>query len=413
MAKEEATGIHPTRNFRKQQKKKQQQQQQQYMYRQQRRSSWVLLLAVFAVALLVLTPTVTAHRTMSELEENMQEPDLSVEVGEAMEILEEAKEKAWDGAQTLMGNEESSRNKAMPPMPGAGGGGGKEYGGAPHAGGKGRPPPRPMPASDKGKEVEKHAREYHDHPPQDGPWWVTSSNQTAGAEQQQQQQQQQPAWKGECDGEWGYEGYAQKAGKSYGRGGGGSSGRPDEEERKEKEELQKRCKEFSEAVTYVQRFEMANPNAAFKVGLNNMSDWTPEEKQTLWGLRRGMVADQGKILNMEDMVTVEKLISGAITYDEVFPSTTDTTAAFSMVDETDSILNEEGGGRRQVQSRGKGSPLPSSSSDSAARSPLSSSSGSAVPEVILPASLDYRYKDANPYGVVAVTPVKQQGTCGR
>ena len=33
-------------------------------------------------------------------------------------------------------------------------------------------------------------------------------------------------------------------------------------------------------------------------------------------------------------------------------------------------------------------------------------------EVVLPTSLDYRYADSNPYGIVAVTPVKQQGRCG-
>jgi hypothetical protein len=392
------------------------------------------------VALLVLLPTVTATAHAVDMptdheEKARQGQELLVVRGleeTTTELEEEAKQAALDEAQTLLGNEESSRNKA------AGGEGGRDDGPPPVGdmgkersvdtigGGEiGRPPPRPMPDSAKGKDVEKHAKEHQANLPQGKPWWVPSINQTeAGAEQQQQQ----PAWKGECEGEWGYEGYTQKAGKPHGQGGGGNSSRPEGEEgqAKEKIEFQQRCKQFNESLTYIQGFEKANPNAAFKVGVNNMSDWSPAEKQTLYGVRGGMVVDEGKVLDMEDMATVEGLITGTITYDEVFPATAATaaTAGFSMVEETDSIANlEEGGGRRRrAQSRGKGPPLPSSPTISPLPSPSptavasrlpSSSSTSVVPEVVLPASLDYRYKDANPYGVVAVTPVKSQGKCGR
>ena len=345
------------------------------------------------VALLVLLPTVTA-------------------TAHAVDMPTDHEEKARQGQELL-----------VPPLPmgGPAGAGGRDDGPPPVGetakersvdtigGGEiGRPPPRPMPDSAKGKDVEKHAKEHQANLPQGKPWWAPSINQTeAGAEQQQQQ----PAWKGECEGEWGYEGYTQKAGKPHGQGGGGNSSRPEGEEgqAKEKEEFQQRCKQFNESLTYIQGFEKANPNAAFKVGVNNMSDWSPAEKQTLYGVRGGMVVDEGKVLDMEDMATVEGLITGTITYDEVFPATAataaaaDTTAGFSMVEETDSIANlEEGGGRRRrVLHRRKLPSLPSSSSTSV------------VPEVVLPASLDYRYKDANPYGVVAVTPVKSQGKCGR
>lgn len=388
------------------------QQQEQCRHGQQRRSSWMLLLAMVAVGLLVLLPTTTATAHAVDMptdhEESRQGQELPVAVA-TEELEDETKQKALDDAQTLVGNEE--RNK--PPMAGPGGEGkddghppggepGKERGydnnsteRVPEAS---RPPPRPMPDSAKGKEVEKHAKEHQQHPPQGKPWWVTSSNQTAAGAGGQQQQP--PAWKGECKGEWGYEGYAQKTGKPHGHGGGGKSSRPEEE----KEEFEKRCKQFNESVTYIQGFEHANPNAAFKVGVNNMSDWTTAEQQTLCGVRGGMVVDETKVLDMEDMATVEGLITGNIVYDEVFPSaaTANTTAGFLMVEGTDSISNEEGAGRRRrVLHRRKLPPSPSSSS------------ASVVPEVVLPASLDYRYKDANPYGVVAVTPVKQQGKCGR
>lgn len=245
--------------------------------------------------------------------------------------------------------------------------------------------PRPLPDSWKADYVEKQAHEHHLHPPPCPTWWSSTPglSKPEMSDQERAQQLHTPPWEEKCDGEWGYEGFAQKAGRPSGPGQGQEGSHQDRGE----DDFLKRCHAFSESVAYVHAFGNTHPTAAFTLGVNNMSDWTSEERRYLGG-SRAVPVDTEKMLDLDNITLVEALVSGTISYDDAF-----NVSALSEIS-ADDVERKH---RRVVHHR---------------RLPFSSSASN-LSDVALPASLDYRYSDANPYGVVAVTSVKYQGTCGR
>jgi hypothetical protein len=132
-------------------------------------------------------------------------------------------------------------------------------------------------------------------------WWSEEGEEAAAATGPQ-------PWRAACEGPWGYEGYANKTGRARGGGNGPKGGFDDEEE------FAKRCARFNASVQFVESFAAANPDAPFAVGVNNMSDWTPEEVAMLYGAK-DPVFDPSTVLDMDDTATVEALITGEAAYE--------------------------------------------------------------------------------------------------
>lgn len=99
-----------------------------------------------------------------------------------------------------------------------------------------------------------------------------------------------------------------------------------------------------------------------------MSDWSQDELQALYGVKDPYY-DSSRVIDF-DAVDIELLVNGTISLEDAF---------------VQSNADVEGGRRRRkLQS---------------------------TDAVTLPAYLDYRYADANPKGVMAMTPIKVRISC--
>lgn len=317
-----------------------------------------------------------------------------------------------------------------------------------------KPPGRPLPPNNapeeeneaEEEEAEEERYERAHPPPAKGkgpkPWWTEGEEEMEGGAVPGGGPQ---PWQQACEGEWGYEGYANKTGRGGGKGNGPKGGFDDEAE------YEKRCARFQESVQYLSEFEAANPNATFTVGLNNMSDWTPQEQAALFGTQAPDF-DSALVLDMDDTALVEALITGQATYEEVFVEGSGAVVEPTATTVVDEVLDAEAAKEAAVNAASTlighddAAPAGESAAESvvefalappsidadaadpdaaaAAEGPaatrrrerrilgraLPSTPASNMGSLVLPAVIDYRYMEFNPYKVVAVTPVKVRWT---